>query len=852
MSTSSKGIVGKVCAYGILPALVLGWGVALAEGPAPSADTASYATVAETLMKEDAAAPQGVPALPDEPVLSEVPEAPLDIAALKAEHAGGPGLHSVIVTTGVSQKPGRTDRPDLAAFAARQGGILKYSYDAALPGVYNLRGLTDAAVEELRKMPGVVSVEEDQYYPDLLRLHKSTPLIRGLQSQITGAGLSANGSGIRVCVVDTGIDSDHLMYSSRIDTAAGRDFYNDDNNPEDDNGHGSHVSGIAVGGTGLNVDFGCVGPQPFQGVAPAATLIGIKVLNSSGGGFDSDIIAGINYGADQTANGGRCDVMNMSIGIGQYSGPCTHSWAVAANNAVANGVVVVAASGNENYANALSSPACGVNVIAVGATYNDDYPNCEISTSTFSWGVCTDIRPVEDQIVCFSNESDYLDVAAPGSIIYSASNAAGGGSIVGQSGTSMASPHVAGLAALILDADPTLTPAEVRQIIRDGAIDKGTPGFDRAYGYGRIDVINSLNLVGGVGCTTNPECDDGLWCNGAETCVGGTCQSGTAPNCNDGVACTTDSCNESTDSCNHVPSNAACDDGLFCNGAETCNVTLGCQAGTDPCAGGPCDENNNLCQQPSNEQLWVVFTTAATVPGLGTVQNEDIVAYDVGAGTWSWVFDGSDVGLGSFAINGMTKLADGSLLLTFTAAGTVGGVAMDDSDIVRFVPTSLGATTAGSFSMYFDGSDVGLTVNDEDIDAIGIAADGRLFISVIGNFSANGASGVDEDLFVFNATSLGSNTAGTFALYFDGSDVGLSNSSSEDVDAAELTSSGTLLLSTVGSFSVTGLTGTGLDVIEFTPGSLGSTTSGTYSLYLSLASLGISTSENIAALHLEE
>jgi subtilisin family serine protease len=493
-------------------------------------------------------------------------------------------------------------RANVRQFAAQHGGAVRHEYHAVLPNVLNLRGIPEAQIEALRRMPGVSRVEMDEYHANVVRLHDSTPLIRALQSQISGAGLSADGSGVRICVVDTGIDSDHLMYSDRIDASAGYDFYNNDPNPEDDHGHGSHVSGIALGGTGLSVDFGCgAGSQAFQGVAPEATLIGAKVLNQFGGGYDSDIIAGINHCADQSPSGARADVINMSIGTGQYSGPCSHSWAVAANNAVANGVVAVAASGNENYSNALSSPACGANVIAVGMTWKNDYPTCEDPTTNWNWGICIDLAPETDDIGCFSNESDYLDVAAPGANIWSASNSAGGTSITGMSGTSMASPQVAGLAALILSMDGTLTPAEVRQIIRDGAIDLGSPGFDRAYGYGRIDAINSLQLVGPV-CTSPADCDDGLWCNGAEDCVSGNCVAGTPPDCDDSVSCTDDSCNEATDSCDNVANDANCDNGLWCDGAETCHATLDCQAGTAPncndgvgCTIDSCNEGTDSC-----------------------------------------------------------------------------------------------------------------------------------------------------------------------------------------------------------------------------------------------------------------
>ncbi|RJP36644.1 MAG: hypothetical protein C4547_07045 [Phycisphaerales bacterium] len=550
-------------------------------------------TIDRTFVKEAAARAPGTgpwPHAPQEP--QAAPATPPDTA---------PGRLSVLVHMNPSLALNAQERANVRAFAAASGGFVRYEYTTVLPHVLNLRNIPPASLAALKNMPGVTLVEEDEYIENALALHDSTPLIRGLQSQINAAGLTADGSGVRVCVCDTGIDTDHLMYADRIDLAASYDFNNNDPNPEDDHGHGAHVSGIAVGGTGLSVNFGCVGPEPFQGVAPEATLIGAKVLNQFGGGFSSNIIAGIDHCADQSPNGGRADVINLSIGTGQFAGPCTHSWAVAANNAVANGVVVVAAAGNDAYANALASPACGADVIAVGATYDENFPNCEDPTSSFNWGVCVDVGPSVDDVVCFSNNSDFLDVAAPGCVIYSASIAPGGSTITGMCGTSMSSPATAGLAALILSVDPNLTPAEVRQIIRDGAIDMGAPGFDREYGHGRIDVINSLQLVG-PGCTTDPDCDDGLFCNGAETCVNGACQAGTPVNCDDGVACTADSCNEGTNSCEHVPNNGACDDGQFCNGAETCDPNLDCQPGVNPCPQGDvCLEGPDLCCTPVTE-----------------------------------------------------------------------------------------------------------------------------------------------------------------------------------------------------------------------------------------------------------
>jgi hypothetical protein len=208
--------------------------------------------------------------------------------------------------------------------------------------------------------------------------------------------------------------------------------------------------------------------------------------------------------------------------------------------------------------------------------------------------------------------------------------------------------------------------------------------------------------------------------------------------------------------------------------------------------------------------------------------NEDIVAWDSSA--FSVYFDGSDVGVASFNVDAFSVVSSNEILLSFAGSGSVPGIAgtVDDSDVVRFTATSLGETTAGSFELYFDGSDVGLTQSGEDVDAVELLADGSLLFSTTAGFSAGGVSAADEDLVRFVPTSLGTTTAGTWSLYFDGSDVGLS-SSSENVDAVALDAAGALYLSTTGSFSVSGLSGADEDVFVFTPTSLGTTTTGSYS-----------------------
>jgi len=238
---------------------------------------------------------------------------------------------------------------------------------------------------------------------------------------------------------------------------------------------------------------------------------------------------------------------------------------------------------------------------------------------------------------------------------------------------------------------------------------------------------------------------------------------------------------------------------------------------------------------PSGSAIVYVSSTTNGNAGGVAFNDEDIVAYNTGTGTWSMYFDGSDVGI-TGDVDAFALMPDGSILLSLDAPATVSGLGtVDDSNIIRFTPTSLGSTTAGTFSSYLTGSSVGLTTSNEDIDAIDFAPDGRLIVSTLGSFSVSGASGGDEDLFALNSGGT------TWALYFDGSDVGLNTSSSEDINGVWVDpANNQVYLSTVGSFSVTGASGDGSDIFICTPGSLGSTTSCTFSAYWDGSSNGFS------------
>lgn len=253
---------------------------------------------------------------------------------------------------------------------------------------------------------------------------------------------------------------------------------------------------------------------------------------------------------------------------------------------------------------------------------------------------------------------------------------------------------------------------------------------------------------------------------------------------------------------------------------------------------------------PAGPSRHFSFDGTTAVPGLGSAADEDIVRYDPGPGTWAWTFDGSDVGLAGTDVDTFEILASGQIVLGFDSTSfTVPGVgSVDDSDLVIFTPTSLGATTAGTFALWFDGSDVGLTTNNEDVDAVSVLADGRILVSTLGGFSVPGVSGEDEDVIVFTPASLGATTAGTWQMWFDGSDVGIGNASDEEIDA--LARDGTaMLFSTLGSFSAGGVSGADEDVGRFT-GTFGGTTSGTFALELDLSAIGIPTTADVDGLSL--
>jgi hypothetical protein len=195
------------------------------------------------------------------------------------------------------------------------------------------------------------------------------------------------------------------------------------------------------------------------------------------------------------------------------------------------------------------------------------------------------------------------------------------------------------------------------------------------------------------------------------------------------------------------------------------------------------------------------------------------------------VFDGSDVGV-TGEVDAFHFLDADSILFSLNNAITLTGAgAVQNYDIIRFDATSLGSTTAGVFSLYFDGEDVGVSGSAENVDAIDLLPDGRVIVSTTGNFSVPGVSGQDRDLIAFTPTTLGASTSGAWAMYFDGSDVAL-NVNAEDIDGVAIATDGAIYLSTLDAFAVSSLTGADEDVFICTPTSLGVNTACVYSTTL--------------------
>jgi thermitase len=308
-------------------------------------------------------------------------------------------------------------------------------------------GAENNFMKNIKERPGVAYVERNGVYKITLipndtywSYQWNMPMIKANAAWDTYQGWSE----ITIGIIDTGIDYTHNDLAANY-MAGGYDWVNNDFDPKDDNSHGTHCAGIAA--AVLNNALGVAGVAQVKVLAE-------KVLDNTGSGGWDDAASGIIHATDMGV-----EVISMSMGGYGYSSlvdsACTYAWN--------HGVVLVAAAGNDyvNIGTYPFYPACFSTVIAVSATNSAD--NFDSS---------------------YSNYGTPIEVSAPGTSIYSTVLSNGYGY---KTGTSMACPHVAGLVALIRSYEPQLTNSQVRSVLQTAVDDKGTPGKDIYYGYGRIN-----------------------------------------------------------------------------------------------------------------------------------------------------------------------------------------------------------------------------------------------------------------------------------------------------------------------------------------------------------------------------
>lgn len=324
--------------------------------------------------------------------------------------------------------------------------VLETRYGQAAAQAQALRALPEVRYADLDYVATIQLTPNDPDYHDPNRVYAPQRISAPAAWDVT-----LGAPNVIVAVIDTGISLNHPEFAGRV--VPGYDFVNKDTDASDDHGHGTHVAGIIA--AGINNAIGMVG------IAPAVSIMPIKALDNRGTGYWSDIAAAITYAVDRGAS-----IINLSLGGTTTSGALKDAIAYAE----AHDVFVAAAAGNYGN-NWVIFPAYYQTVMAVSAT--DEY----------------------DRWWTLSNYGTWIDVAAPGSSIWSTywrSDNPNGYQFM--TGTSMAAPHVSGLAALVRSYRPELSAAQVRTLIQDSAVDLGAVGYDPYYGYGRIDAAAALGV----------------------------------------------------------------------------------------------------------------------------------------------------------------------------------------------------------------------------------------------------------------------------------------------------------------------------------------------------------------------
>jgi subtilisin family serine protease len=326
--------------------------------------------------------------------------------------------------------------------------VLGTSPDGAAAAVATLNRLPEIEYAELDYIVHGELVPNDPVYNDPYYVY--APQLIGAE---TAWDTTTGSPSVVVAVVDSGVSLNHPELVGHT-VSCGTDicdFVNNDSDPSDDQGHGTHVAGIIT--AAMNNNLGATG------IAPGVKVMPVKVLSAANTGSWSTIAAGITYAVSHGAK-----IINLSLG-GTTSAQTLYN---AIMNAAAQGALVVAAAGNNGDSTPFY-PAAYDQTMAVSMT--DDH----------------------DVLYPLSNFGPTIDIAAPGFAIYNTYwTSANPDTYTCMTGTSMAAPHVSALAALLLSVRPDLTAANLRTIIQNTAVDLGTPGRDDYFGWGRINAAAAV------------------------------------------------------------------------------------------------------------------------------------------------------------------------------------------------------------------------------------------------------------------------------------------------------------------------------------------------------------------------
>jgi subtilisin family serine protease len=385
-----------------------------------------------------------------------------------AQEARSPGEQIPVIVkfrSTQARQQARAARRDVSAMGMRQEFHL-------IPATAMSAPLEE--IEALAAMDEVEAVWYDEFVHTML--DTSLPVINVPQ---IWNDFSYEGAGITICVVDTGIDAGHPDFAGRI---LRMEDFTGHGSAEDGHGHGTHVASIIAGS-------GQASGGKYRGVAPKATLMVARVLDDQGGGRMSDVMAGMEWA---TENGAQ--ILNLSLGSDESSDG-QDALSTMANAVVGMGRIVVVAAGNGGpRGRTIGSPAAADRAITVGATTDAD------NIASFSGRGPTLDERVKPEVVApgasvIAARATGTKMGTPADERYTRAN-----------GTSMATPHVAGLCALLLEANPSLLPDDVKWLLMDTAVNLGAD--PNSQGAGRIDAFAAVEAARAA-LSSPPEPDPG-------------------------------------------------------------------------------------------------------------------------------------------------------------------------------------------------------------------------------------------------------------------------------------------------------------------------------------------------------